>query len=529
MSAKILITDPLSDKGIDLLKDSGLEVIYKPNSSKNEIQVHISNIQGWIVRSGTEISKDNIYDAKKLQIIGRAGVGTDNIDIKSATLNGIVVMNVPDANTVSAAEHTFAMMLSIARNIQLGHMGLMNGRWDRHKLVGNELKEKILGVVGLGKIGREVIKRALSYDMKILGFDPFVSQDSFDKNEVKVVSIDELTKSSDYITLHVPINDSTRDLFDFNRISMMKKTSKIINVARGGIINENDLVNALNNDIISGAALDVFVNEPLSKTNDLIKAKNVLLTPHLGASTWEAKEGVSLSVCKQIVEYFCNGKLINALNIPIADPAIMKKMTPYYKLSEKMGCILSQLSSSAIKKMEIICYGKAFDSKSISLALLKSVLSRMIDQRVNMINADVIAKERNINFSHTYINEEIPFLSLIKCIIKTENDIIEISGSVFDENHIRIVNIMGFDIDLNPNGPMLFVINKDIPGVIGNIGSLLGKHMVNIAEYLLGRIDGSDNAYGIIKLDAKISEDILQSLKKLKEIVDVKQIIIEKT
>ena len=527
MSTKILITDPLSDKGIEFLKESGLEVIYKPKASKDEIQVHISNIEGWIIRSGTKISKENINDAKKLQIIGRAGVGTDNIDINSATLKGIVVMNVPDGNTVSAAEHTLAMMLSLSRNIQLGHMGLINGNWDRHKLVGNELRGKVLGVVGLGKIGREVIKRSLSYDMNILGFDPFVSQDSFDENEVKVVTLDELTKSSDYITLHVPINNVTQNLFDSGRISMMKKTSKIINVARGGIINEDDLVEALNNETISGAALDVFVNEPLTEENSLLKAKNILLTPHLGASTYEAKEGVSLGVCEQIVEYFCNGKLINALNIPIADTAVMKKMTPYYKLSEKMGSILAQLSSSAIKDIEIICYGKAFDSKSIALVLLKSILSRMIDQRVNMINADIIAKERNINFSHTYKNEDIPFLSLIKCIVKTDNDSIEISGSVFDENHIRIVNIMGFDIDLNPTGSMLFVINKDIPGVIGNIGSLLGEHNVNIAEYLLGRIDKGDIAYGIIKLDCKINEDILDSLKKLKEIIDAKQIIID--
>ena len=251
------------------------------------------------------------------------------------------------------------------------------------------------------------------------------------------------------------------------------------------------------------------------------------MTPHLGASTYEAKEGVSLGVCKQIVEYFCNGKLINALNIPIADTAVMKKMSPYYKLSEKMGSIIAQLSSSVIKNVEIICYGRAFDSKSIALVLLKSILSSMIDQRVNMINADIIAKERNISFSHTYNNEDIPFLSLIKCVVKTENNSIEISGSVFDENHIRIVNIMGFDIDLNPTGSMLFVINKDIPGVIGNIGSLLGEHNVNIAEYHLGRIDNGDIAYGIIKLDCKINEDILDSLKKLKEIIDAKQIIID--
>ena len=527
MSTKILITDPLSKKGIEFLKESGLEVIYKPNASLDEIQIYLSDISGWIIRSGTKITKQNISDAKKLQIIGRAGVGTDNIDIDSATKSGVVVMNVPDGNTISAAEHTIAMMMSLSRNIHLGHMSLILGNWDRNKLVGNELRRKTLGVVGLGKIGREVIKRTLSYDMKILGFDPFVSQDSFDENEVKIVTLDELTTSSDCITLHVPMMASTKNLFNLDRLKMMKSNAKIINVARGGILNEEDLAYALNNDIISGAALDVFVSEPLDSKSDLLNTKNILLTPHLGASTYEAKEGVSQGICNQIIEYFSHTKLINALNIPVSDPSILKKMTPYYRLAEKMGNILSQLSEGPIKDLEIICYGKAFDSKSISLALLKSILSNIIDQRVNMVNADIVAKERNIKFSHTYKNEEIPFSSLIKCIVKTEIGIFEISGSVFDENRFRIVNIMGFDIDLNPVGKMLFIINKDVPGVIGNIGSLLGKHDVNIAEYLLGKINSSDSAYGIIKLNSKINEEILNSLKSLSEIVGVKQIVIE--
>ena len=344
---------------------------------------------------------------------------------------------------------------------------------------------------------------------------------------MKVVALDEIVSSSDYITLHVPINDKTRNLFDAEQISKMKKTSKIINVARGGIINEKDLAEALQNDIISGAALDVFVKEPLDVNSQLLKSKNILLTPHLGASTYEAKEGVSLGICKQIVEYFSNGKLINALNIPIADSSVMKEMLPFYKLSEKIGSIISQLSSSVINEVEIVCYGGAYDSKSIALSMLKSILSGMIDQRVNMINADVVAKERNIKFSHTYSNDETKFLSLIKCIVKTKDETLNISGSVLDENHIRIVNIMGFDIDLNPRGPMLFIVNKDIPGVIGNIGSLLGMHNINIAEYLLGRLDSGDIAYGVIKLDSKIDDDILSSLYDLDEITSVKQILID--
>ena len=524
MSIKILVTDPLSDAGIELLNQSNFEVIYKPGVPLDDLLSIISDIDGWIIRSGTKIQKNHILKAKKLQVIGRAGVGTDNIDIESATLNGVVVMNVPDGNTVSAAEHTLAMISALSRNIQLGHMGLVNGSWDRHKLVGHELRGKILGVVGLGKIGREVIKRALSFDMKILGYDPYVSQDNFDDSEIKVVSIDELTKSSDYISLHVPFNDKTKDLFDLKRMKMMKKTSKIINVARGGIINENDLAEALNQEIISGAAIDVFINEPIDKNHKLISAKNILLTPHLGASTFEAKEGVSKGICNQVSEFFLNEKLLNVLNVPVSDSSLLKRMTPLYKLTEKMGSILSQLSSSPIKNISVTCYGKVEDSKSILTVLLKSVLENIIDSRINMINADYIAKERGILSSHSYKNDSVPFLNLIKCFIETENGNLEISGSVFDENHMRVVNIMGFNIDLNPEGNMLFVINKDTPGVVGKIGSLLGNLNINIASYLLGRVNNSEDAYSVIKLDASIPSKVLNNLEELDEIVKVWQV-----
>ena len=524
MSIKILVTDPLSNNGIELLKKSKLEVIYKPNTPLDDLSSVIKDIDGWIIRSGTKVLKKHILKAQKLQIIGRAGVGTDNIDIESATLNGVVVMNVPDGNTISAAEHTVTMISSLSRNIHLGHMGLMNGSWDRHKLVGNELRGKTLGVVGLGKIGIEVIKRCLSFDMKILGFDPYVSQDQFDESEIRIVSIDELTKNSDYISLHVPLNDKTKDLFDLNRIKMMKKTSRIINVARGGIVNENDLSKALNEELISGAAIDVFTKEPIDKKNKLLSTKNILLTPHLGASTFEAKEGVSTGVCQQIIEYFLNGKLLNVLNVPVSDSALLKKMIPFYKLTEKMGSILYQLSSSPIKSISVTCHGSAEDSKSILTVLIKSVLEEIIDSRINMINADYVAKERGISSAHSYNNDDIPFLNLVKCYIETDDATIEISGSIFDKNHIRIVNIMGFNIDLNPEGNMLFIINKDTPGVVGKIGSLLGEHNINIASYQLGRVNNNTDAYGVIKLDAVITNDTLSNLEKLDEILKVWQV-----
>ena len=489
MLNKILITDPLSANGLKILKDNGFDVLYKPDLVDDELSALISNIEGWIIRSGTTITKEHIKDAKKLQIIGRAGVGTDNIDIKAATQEGVVVMNVPDGNTISAAEHTMAMLLSLSRNVYKGHLDLINGQWNRHKLVGNELRNKTLGVVGLGKIGREVIKRAISYDMKIIGYDPYVKQEQFNEEEVSIVSLEELVENSDFITLHLPINDSTRNLFDYEKISQMKKTARLINVARGGIINEHDLSKALNNEIIAGAAVDVFVNEPITDDHVLLKTKNILLTPHLGASTFEAKEGVSISVCNQISDYFTKNKLSNVLNMPISDSALISKLSTYYKLSELMGSIQSQLINSSIDKIEILCYGDAEDSKSIGLSFIKGILSGITDNRINFINAASIAQERGIVFQHTQSTDKIAFNNKIESKVYADGKKFTLTGNVYNDNFIRITEIMGFEVDLKPEGIMLFIKNKDIPGVVGEIGTILGKESVNISGYLLSKID----------------------------------------
>ena len=321
---KVLVSDPIADKGIAMLEDAGFDIIYNPNPSDEELQALASDVDGWVVRSGTKITAELLKDARNLQVIGRAGVGVDNIDIQEATSQGVVVMNNPDGNTISAAEHTMAMMMALSRNIQLGHLSLIKGEWNSSTLVGNEMKGKMLGVVGLGRIGREVIKRALGMEMKIMGYDPFVSQDVFDVETVAIVDLDTLCADSDYITLHLPLLDSTKNLFDAERLSTMKPSARIINVARGGIINESDLANALNNNVIAGAAIDVFENEPLNASNPLVSTKNILLTPHLGASTYEASEGVSFGICRQIKDFILDEKLSNPINMPITDMAQLK-------------------------------------------------------------------------------------------------------------------------------------------------------------------------------------------------------------
>ncbi len=316
---KVLVSDPITDAGMAILKDAGFEVKYLPDATPEEKAEACKDVAGWVVRSGTKATADMIKSAKQLRVICRAGVGVDNIDIPTATRKGILVMNTPDVNTFSAAEHTVAMMLALSRNIPMGHSTIMGGGWNRNAYVGTELRNKTLGVVGLGKIGREVIQRCRSFQMNILGFDPYVSQDSFNKEEVKVVELDQLTKEADFITLHVPLTDSTKNLFDYERLCAMKPTARIVNVARGGVIDEAGLAKALNENKIAGAAVDVFASEPVNKSNPLVHAKNIVLTPHLGASTKEAKEGASLAVCEQVRDYLLYEKLTNAVNMPVAN------------------------------------------------------------------------------------------------------------------------------------------------------------------------------------------------------------------
>ena len=521
---KVLVSDPISDKGLEVLEGAGFDIVYHPNPSTDELQSLVSDIGAWIVRSGTKVTSELLKDARNLQVVGRAGVGIDNIDIKEATNQGVIVMNNPDGNTISAAEHTIAMMMSLSRNIQLGYLGMVNGEWNRSSLVGNELKGKVLGVVGLGRIGREVIKRALGLEMKIIGFDPFVNQDVFDLDTVKLVDLDTLTMEADYITLHMPFLDSTKDLFNKDRISKMKSTSRIINVARGGIINESDLAQALNDEVIAGAAVDVFKNEPLDSDSPLIKAKNILVTPHLGASTVEASEGVSVGICHQIKDFLVEGKLSNPINMPISDMGQLKQIAPFLDLAEMLGKIEMQLASSPVKSISIECYGSIEDSKVVALSFLIGLFHDMTDNRINFVNASMIAEERGISFSHSYNTEATSFANLIVANIVTEDGSIEVSGSVFGSEYPRIVSIMGYEMDVRAEGNMLFIQNKDVPGVIGRVGMMLGENSINIAEYILSRTSKEDSAYSVIKYDGDIGADLLVKLKEIQEILNVKQL-----
>ena len=435
-------------------------------------------------------------------------------------------MNMPDSNIISAAEHTIAMMMSLSRNIQMGHAGILAGDWNRNTLMGSELNGKILGVVGLGRVGRELIKRVFGLGMKILGYDPFVSEDIIDKEKVKIVDLDELTERSDYITLHIPFLDSTKNLFDKKRFSMMKDSARIINVSSGGIINESDLSNALNKGVIEGAAIDVFENEPLGKDHPLVSSNNILLTPHLGASSHEASEGISSGICRQVKDYLLEGKLCNPINMPIQDVTKLKQIKPLLDLAKILGKIGFQLVESPIRSVSIECLGGIEDSKPVALSFLIGLIQENTDAKINFINAGIIAQERGMDYSHSFTSESVSFANLIKVSLITKEDEITIGGSVFGRHNFRIVNLFGYELDFRPEGNMLFLQNKDVPGVIGKVGVILSDAKVNIGEFILSRTTSKEIAYSVIKVDEKINEKLFNQLIQIDDIVSIKQLSI---
>ena len=523
---KILIADPISDFGISILNDAGFELVLKPESSQEEKTNAARDVDGIIIRSGTKVDSKMIEYGKSLKIIGRAGVGIDNIDLNAATRKGVIVMNTPDVNTISAAEHTIALMLTLSRNTHIGHSTLTSGRWERHKLIGTELQKKTIGILGLGKIGREVMDRCLSFGMQILGYDPFVNEDTLSEKDITLMNLDEIVKRSDFISLHIPLNDETRNLFNFDLIKSMKRSAKIINVARGGIINEYDLAKALNEDIIMGAAIDVFATEPIEKDNPLLNAKNILLSPHLGASTREAKEGVSKAICEQVRDYLFDQKLTNVLNMPISNFSLLKDLKPYLDLGEMLGGLMSQLNKEPINQVIIECKGNIEDIRPISLATLKGILSPNLPDRVNYINAEAIAKELGINIEIGYSNIDSNYNNLISLKVLTENNIFRLDGSIFNDLKPRLVNILGRDMEVTPKGAMLFIENVDVPGVIGRVGTLLGNRDINIAAYLLSRKNQNGKAFTVIRIDDSVELEDITELRKLKEVEKVQYITV---
>lgn len=523
---KVLISDPLSKKGLDILgKAEKLKVDIKTGLPPEELKKVIPEYDAIIIRSETKLKKEIIEAADRLKVIGRAGIGLDNVDLPAATKKGIVVMNTPQENAIAAAEHTVAMMLAISRKIPQATASMRAGKWEKKKFMGVELYNKTLGVIGIGVIGTIVVDRARALKMKVIAYDPYISKEAAEKKGVDLVSFDELLSRSDFITVHTPLTDETRNLINQDTMGKMKKGVILINCARGGIINEKDLYDAIKEGKVAGAALDVFEKEPATG-NPLLELEQVISTPHLGASTGEAQENVALAISQQIVDYLLLGEARNAVNIPMVSPDILPFLRPYLRLGEKLGSFLGQISNYAIEEVLIEYQGEVveYGTSPMTISVLKGLLTPFVGETVNFVNAQVMAKERGIKITESTSAKAEDFSSLIAITARSKMEQNYIAGSLFGRKELRIVKLNDFFIEAIPEGYILLINNYDKPGVIGHIGSILGNQNINIAAMQLGRDRLGGNAISLLHLDAPLPPGMLGEILRMPNIILVRQI-----
>ncbi len=521
---KVLVSDALSKEGLEILeREKKLAVDVKTKLPPTELKSIIGDYQGIIVRSATKLTADIIKEAKNLKVIGRAGVGLDNVDVRQATKQGIIVMNSPGGNTISTAEHTMSMMLALSRNIPQASASLKRNEWDRKKFIGMEVYGKTLGVIGLGRIGSEVAKRSLAFGMTVIAYDPYSSVEKAEELNVSLVELNDLLKRADYITIHVPLTGETRHLIGEKQFKLMKKGARIMNCARGGLIDEAALLGALKSGKIGGAALDVFEKEP-PKDNPLLKLDNVIFTPHLGASTEEAQVNVAVDICKQMVDALLDRGIKNSVNIPALSGEVLKNIQPYITLAEKMGSFQIQLIKRHPREVKIKYSGDvtAYDLTPITTALIKGLLEPILPGMVNYVNAPLIARERGIKVVESKSSVNADFTTLISVEIETDKLKSAISGTLFGKKEPRIVLLDGYYVDAVPSGYMVITSNEDKPGIIGQIGTLLGENNINIAGMTFGRKKKQGQAVSVINVDSVVPDKILEKIRSLKYINSAK-------
>jgi len=522
---KILIADKISDVSYNVFKNNNIVVDKKFNLSEDQIVSIISNYDGVVVRSSTKITKKIIEKSKRLKVIARAGVGVDNVDVKSATNNGIVVMNSPQSTSRTTAEHAISLIFSLARKIPFAHFSTINKKWQKEIFKGIELKSKTVGLIGCGNIGSEVVKIAISLQMNVIVYDPYLSSDRIESLDAEKASLDEVLTLSDFVSLHLPLMNSTKNLIDIKKIKMMKKSSYLINAARGGLINEVDLYKALQKKIIAGAALDVFENEPLVNS-PLHSLDNIILTPHLGASTVEAQSAASLQISNQISEFLKNGSITNSVNMSSITGNEKKLLGPYLDLSYNLGSFAGQLTENAIKAITIEFEGTAsmVNQDLLTRNIIHNLLGSFIDN-VNSINAIEIAKSRNIKISTLKNEQPSEYNTLIRLTVTTDRRSRSVAGSIFGGKS-RIVEIKGIKIDAELGNFNVYLTNKDKIGVINNVTEVFTKNKINIATFNLGRVSPDGEAIALIKTDQICDELVLKDLRKIKNINQVKSIVI---
>ncbi len=527
---KILVSDKLSDQGLSILKQApGLQVDVKTGLTPDELKKIIGDYDGLIIRSATKVTKDIVEAATNLKVVGRAGIGVDNVDLAAATKKGIVVMNTPSGNAVTTAEHAIAMMFAVSRQIPQATGSIRSGKWEKTKFMGRELTNKFLGVVGVGNIGRIVVDRALGLKMRVLGYDPFLSQEAAEKLGIELVDLPELFKRADYITVHVPFMEKTKNLINKAAFQTMKKGVFIINCARGGIVNEQDLDWAIKEGIVAGAALDVFEQEPPPADHALIKSENVIFTPHLGAATAEAQENVAVEVAEQIADYFTSGTIRNAVNFPSMTGEMVKILQPYIRLAEKLGSLQGQLTSKLPTEVAIEYRGEiaSYNVAPVTQSLLKGLLTPMAsDVSVNFVNAAVVAKEKGLKVVESKVSEQQDFASLVTVVLKDGSESRRVSGTIFGKTNPRLVQVNDSYLEALLEGTILVIHNHDKPGVIGSIGSFLGKNNINISRMQLGLEKGKDEAIALYNVEGDITPSLLAELQKLPNIISVKKVVL---
>ncbi len=518
MAPKVLISDKLSPTAVQILETRGLEVDYEPELGKDKeaLLARIGEYDGLAVRSATKVTARVIEAAKNLKVIGRAGIGVDNIDVAAATARGIIVMNTPMGNAVTTAEHAIAMMLSLARNIPQANESTKAGKWEKNRFMGVEVYRKTLGLIGCGNIGSIVANRAQGLHMRVIAYDPYLTEERAREIGVEKVEFDELLARADFLSLHTPLTDKTRNIIDAAALAKMKKGARIINCARGGLIVEKDLYEAIKSGHIAGAALDVFEEEP-ARDNPLFELENVICTPHLGASTTEAQENVAIQIAEQIADYLLTGAVSNALNMPSISAEEAPVLKPYIELAEKLGLFIGQITSSAIKDVTIEYAGSVgeLNISALTSALLAGLLRPTLGEDINMVSAPVVAKERGMTINEVRQTQRGVYEGYIRLEVATENSRRTVAGTVFADGKPRIIQAKNINMEAEFGAHMLYVINEDRPGFLGALGTILGEEDVNIAAFNLGRSEPGGEAVALIEVDDPISEEVLKKVRAL--------------
>ncbi|MEN6357788.1 MAG: phosphoglycerate dehydrogenase [Armatimonadota bacterium] len=522
---KVLVSDKLAKEGIDILKQVA-DVDVNTGLSEDELCKIIGEYDGLVIRSGTTVTAKILESAKKLKIIGRAGVGVDNVDVPVATEKGVIVVNSPGGNTIAAAELTVAMLLALSRNIPQAYCSMSGKEWNRSKYVGNEVYKKTLGILGLGKIGQEVAKRCRSFGMQVIAYDPFISAEAAESLGAELVELNDCLKRSDYITLHLPKNKDTLGMIGTKQFEMMKDGVRIINCARGGIIDDAALAEALKSGKCSGAALDVYVSEPPDFSNELFSMPNVVTTPHLGASTKEAQTNVAIDVAEQIVDVFQGRSARSAVNMPALSAEVLAAVAPFLPLAEKMASLVSQTVEGRPSQITIKYGGEiaSYEVGPVTRSVLVGLLRPAMGEGVNSVNAPLMAKTRGLDVVESKSPEGGDYSSLLTISIKTDKGEYDVSGTLFGAKDMRVVKMGGYPMDLIPEGHVLVSMHTDKPGVIGNVGTVLGNEGINIASMFVGRKTAGQTAIMVLNVDSEIPASVLEKIMKIEGIETAKQV-----